>query len=299
MEVDNREKIADRRFCVTKPPPAASPSMMILEDLAVRALAGDRDALEALCRHLQGPLYRLALRILVDPSDAADATQEISIQVVTHLSQFRAESRLLTWAYAIGTRHLLRARRKRARTWTMEVVESRLRQGLAITTAASEPDGDVRLLARETRLGCTNAMMACLTVEERVAVVLVEMLGADDALAAHLSEVSLLVHKKRLSRARTKLRPVLEDLCGLARSDAPCTCVRQSRAKQLAGVPGSSSLRKLPVVADPELQRAVEALGALRRLGPVFAVEPFVDPPMDVWHAIKARLPAVLEAPEC
>ncbi len=68
--------------------------------LAERALAGDRAALEQLCRQLQGPLFRLALRVLGEVEEASDATQEVLIKLVTHLSQFRGESRLLTWAYS-------------------------------------------------------------------------------------------------------------------------------------------------------------------------------------------------------
>lgn len=49
-----------------------------LEQLAERAVAGDRGALEALCRALQGPIYRLAQRMLGHPDDAEDCAQEIS-----------------------------------------------------------------------------------------------------------------------------------------------------------------------------------------------------------------------------
>ena len=201
-----------------------------LTPLVERALAGDRSALELLCRGLQGPLFRLALRILGDPADASDATQEILLQIVTHLSQFRGESRILTWAYTVATRQLLRARSTRARERRVEIVAARIGQGLAITEPTSAPEGDARLLERETRLGCTTAMLECLSLEERLAIVLAEMLGADDVLGAELCEVEPTVYRKRLSRARQKLRPILEDLCGLARSGAPCSCPRQARA---------------------------------------------------------------------
>ena len=50
-----------------------------LDALARRAQEGDRDALEALVRGLQGQTYRLALRMLGAPEPARDATQEILI----------------------------------------------------------------------------------------------------------------------------------------------------------------------------------------------------------------------------
>jgi RNA polymerase sigma factor (sigma-70 family) len=264
-----------------------------LTPLAERALLGDRAALELLCRELQGPLFRLALRVLGRPADASDATQEILIQIVTHLSQFRGESRLLTWAYAVATRHLLRSRKKLTRERSVEVLETYIRSGLAITEPASAPEGDARVLESETRLGCTTAMLACLSVEERVAIVLAEMLGASDDLGARLCAVPATVYRKRLSRARQKMRPILEDLCGLARTDAPCTCVRQARAKEIGGLT-TTSTKRLPVVDDGEVQRAMEALGALRKLGAVFALEPLVAPPEDLWEELRRKLPAVL-----
>ncbi len=48
-----------------------------LEDIARRALEGDRDAVESLVRELQGDVYGLALRMLWNREDAEDATQEI------------------------------------------------------------------------------------------------------------------------------------------------------------------------------------------------------------------------------
>ena len=36
-----------------------------------------------MCERIQGPVYRLAFRMLGHPADAEDATQEIVIQVVT------------------------------------------------------------------------------------------------------------------------------------------------------------------------------------------------------------------------
>jgi RNA polymerase sigma factor (sigma-70 family) len=263
--------------------------------LAERALAGDRAALEQLCRQLQGPLFRLALRVLGDGADASDATQEVLIKIVTHLSQFRGESRLLTWAYTVATRHLLRHRRSLSRARSVVTLASTIRAGLSITEPTSAPEGDVRVMSAETRLGCTAAMLGCLNVEERVAIVLAEMLGADDALGARLCEVTPALYRKRLSRARQKLRPLLEDLCGLGRIDAPCSCPRQARAKQLAGwtTPARTAL---PVVDASQVQRAHDALGAVRSLGPVFALEPLVDPPEAMWAEIRAKLQTVLVA---
>jgi len=78
-----------------------------VEDIARKALEGDREALDALVRALQGDLYGLAVRMLWNREDAEDATQEILIRIVTHLSQFGFKSRLKTWAYRVAVNYIL------------------------------------------------------------------------------------------------------------------------------------------------------------------------------------------------
>jgi len=59
-----------------------------VDEVAQRAITGDRDALEALARALQGDIYGLSLRMLWNREDAEDATQEILIRVITRLSKY-------------------------------------------------------------------------------------------------------------------------------------------------------------------------------------------------------------------
>ena len=70
---------------------------MTLEDLARKAVDGDRDAVEQLVRDLQGDVYGLALRMLWNREDAEDATQEILVRAVTRLAQFDFRSKPKTW----------------------------------------------------------------------------------------------------------------------------------------------------------------------------------------------------------
>ena len=78
-----------------------------IEEVARRALDGDRDALDRLVTDLQSDVYRLALRMLWNREDAEDATQEILVRVVTRLAQFDFRSRLKTWVYRIAVNYVL------------------------------------------------------------------------------------------------------------------------------------------------------------------------------------------------
>jgi len=85
--------------------------VMVLEDLARHAIDGDRNALEDFVRALQGDIYALALRMQCNREDAEDATQEILVRIVTHLSQFDFRSKLKTWAYRIAVNYILDVRK--------------------------------------------------------------------------------------------------------------------------------------------------------------------------------------------
>ena len=67
-----------------------------LDRLAREAAGGDKRALGELCRQLQHPVYRLALRMLSDPQDAEDATQEVLVRIVTNLGSFEGRSKFMT-----------------------------------------------------------------------------------------------------------------------------------------------------------------------------------------------------------
>ena len=264
-----------------------------LEELAARAVKGDKAALQRVCHAVQGPIYRLALRMLGGAQDAEDCTQEILILVVTHLAQFEGQSLLSTWVYTIACRHLLRARRSRMeeRAVPLTQVESVIDLGLAATDPTSLPEGDVRVLARDVQRTCTQAMLLHLSREERLAVLLGDVLGATDVIGAAICEIEPDAFRQRLSRGRGKLRPILEERCGLSKAENACRCARQAAAKQRAGL-------KLPVYRDLDdedaMSRAGDQLGRMMRLGGVFAVDPPPLPRRELWRELERRFPDLL-----
>ena len=76
---------------------------MTLEDVAKRALDGERGAVERLVRDLQGDIYGLALCMLWNREDAEDATQEILARAVSRLAQFDFRGKLTTWVYRMNS----------------------------------------------------------------------------------------------------------------------------------------------------------------------------------------------------
>lgn len=201
------------------------------EEAEVRALVaeareGRQAALEGLIRLSQDWIYNLALRMLWSPADAQDASQEILIKIITHLSQFREESSFQTWAYRIAVNHLLTTRKGKAeqRELSFEKFGEMLEAGLAMNSPERVDD---RLLLKEVELTCTLGMLLCLDREDRVAYLLGEVFEVTGQEGADLMEVSPEAYRKRLSRARTRLRTFMERQCGIINPASPCRCSRQ------------------------------------------------------------------------
>jgi RNA polymerase sigma-70 factor (ECF subfamily) len=68
-----------------------------------KAASGDRVAFRQLAETHQRFVYAVAVRVLNNPQDAEDATQETFIRLWKNLKQYKAEIKLTTWLYRIVT----------------------------------------------------------------------------------------------------------------------------------------------------------------------------------------------------
>lgn len=64
--------------------------------------ASEESSYERLISRFQQPVYNLAYRLLNDPGDACDVTQEVFLKVFRNVSQFQGKSSLRTWIYRIA-----------------------------------------------------------------------------------------------------------------------------------------------------------------------------------------------------
>ncbi|MEV6561307.1 sigma-70 family RNA polymerase sigma factor [Nocardia sp. NPDC051756] len=196
-------------------------------ELVGRAVAGERDAITDVVRLLQDPLYRLALRMVWRPAEAEDATQEILLRVLGNLATWRAEAKLLTWAYRIGVNYLLNLKRRTPQE-AAELSLDAYRDGLADGLAEDDYRGpEATLLTAEVRLNCSQAMLQCLARDERVAFVLGDVFELNSTDAAWILDIPPAAYRKRLERAKKRLGNFLTATCGLANPDAFCRCSRR------------------------------------------------------------------------
>jgi RNA polymerase sigma-70 factor, ECF subfamily len=85
--------------------------------LIQRAKDGDARALDALLARHRPTVERLALRVLRDPEDAGDATQEALAKVCVRLKQFNGSAQFSTWLHRLVFNTCLdAAERRKARS---------------------------------------------------------------------------------------------------------------------------------------------------------------------------------------
>ncbi len=87
------------------------------EDLVAGTLGGDEGAFSELYERYRHPVYATAYRIIQNPEDAQDATQEIFVKLYRSLSGWnREKAKFSTWLYRLAANHAIdcwRARRRR------------------------------------------------------------------------------------------------------------------------------------------------------------------------------------------
>ena len=195
-----------------------------------QAKEGSREALEALVRQIQEPVYGLSLRMLGHPTDAEDAAQEILIKVITHLDGFREESVFSTWVYRIAANHLLTTRKGRMKRLNLdfELYESHVSKEREDAGVASGSTPDQALLIEETRASCMQGLLQCLSRELRLAFILGQVFEVTSGQGAYILGITPAAFRKRLSRGRDGIRRFLTRNCGLVRPDNPCSCARQA-----------------------------------------------------------------------
>ena len=161
-------------------------------------LNGDREAFGRLVRRHQDRLWAVALRTLGDREEAADALQDALLAAYRGAARFRGDAAVTTWLHRIVVNACLDRARRRAVRPTVPLAE----QG------GAEPAVSDRTAEKETSLA-VHAALAELPVEQRAALVLVDLHGFSVAEAAEILGIAEGTVKSRCSRGRAKLAVIL------------------------------------------------------------------------------------------
>jgi len=180
------------------------------ETLADQARSGSRAAFAALVGRYQGRVYRLAMRMTQNPSDAEEIVQEAFLRAHRSIRFFHGDSRFGTWLYRIALNEALMRRRAAARRPTGSIDEMcpRLSDiGFALPDGC--PEGADVLAERRQLVDRVYAALGALDETHRAAIVLRDLEGLSAAEAAEVLGVSADVVRQRAHRARLKLKMAL------------------------------------------------------------------------------------------
>src|SRR5436190_24000914 len=140
-------------------------------ELVEQAKNGDRAALEELVLRHQAWIYNIAVRMVFQPHDAEEVTQEVLVKVITRLGTFKGGSSFRTWLYRIAANHVLNMKRRSAESRVTTFAD----YGAAIdrTPDLDLPDRksvpvDLPVLVEEAKNGCTMGMLLCLDRKQRL-----------------------------------------------------------------------------------------------------------------------------------
>jgi RNA polymerase sigma factor (sigma-70 family) len=282
-----------------------SESEMSDAELVEQAKIGDRAALEKLVLRHQAWIYNIAVRMVFQPQDAEEVTQEVLVKVITNLSTFRGESKFRTWLYRIAANHVLNMKRRSAETKVTTFAD----YGAAInrTPDLDLPDRksvpvDLPVLVEEAKNGCTMGMLLCLDRKQRLIFTLGEILGATDAVGAEVLEMTAENFRQCLARARRDLHSFMNNQCGLVNKSNPCRCPKKTRGfiedghvdpKHLLFVPDHvERVRAIAGETVREIEDVVE-----RQHADIFRDHPFLKPADQTdWLRRMLASPPVREA---
>src|ERR671918_662396 len=172
--------------------------------LVDRCKRGDEDAWAELVEATYRDVYTLCLRILGDPDDAAEATQDAYLKAWRGLKGFRGDAMFQTWLYRVASNAAIskhRSRRRR-RMHEADIEDEALSQMAGPDSVESTAGAKVEVAELEKAL-------LRLPGHYRDAVVLRDVYGMSIEEIAKQLKISNTAAKVRVHRGRKRLKDIM------------------------------------------------------------------------------------------
>jgi RNA polymerase sigma-70 factor (ECF subfamily) len=176
---------------------------------------GDLEAMTCLIVKYQDRIYNTILKICRNHDDAAELTQDTFVKVLENINSFRSKSSFYTWLFRVAVNHTLNYCKRRFKLSPVSLdAENDQDEGSKGKLAAVlvAPDGlDPAVVAQQKELSqIVVNLIGQLQQEYRVVLVLRDIEQMTYAEIAEVLRIETGTVKSRLSRARAKLRELLE-----------------------------------------------------------------------------------------
>jgi len=180
------------------------------DDLLQRAASGDIEAFEQLVRGYERLIYNITYRMLGNPDDARDASQEVLIKIYKNLSKCTNMKAFKSWVYTVANNTCIDEIRKR-KNKTADSLDAYFQTEdgeMEKQLPADDPLPEDLLLRKEKR-EVLQAAINQLSPEHKALIVLRDIKGLSYDELAEATETSLGTVKSRLSRARSQLCKII------------------------------------------------------------------------------------------
>lgn len=179
--------------------------------IIAKVLDGDADAFEPLVVAHQSFVYNIALKMLSNPDDAFDISQEAFIKAYRSLKDFKGESSFSSWLYRITANMCLdfmRRNKKRKSASIVYLDDADELKELELPDTRFDP---VTELERKELRGAINDALNLLPEDQRSILLLRELNGMSYAEISEALKLEQGTVKSRLSRARARLAKILKE----------------------------------------------------------------------------------------
>jgi RNA polymerase sigma-70 factor (ECF subfamily) len=171
-------------------------------ELAKKAAAGDGKAFEELYRRHYRRVYALTLRMMGNPTEAEDMTQEVFLQLFNKIGMFRGESAFTTWLHRMTVNQVLMHFRKKSTR--SELLTDEGETPVQIVKGTENPSTAPVI----DRIGLENALKQ-LPNGYRTVFVLHDVEGYEHYEIAGMLGIAEGTSKSQLHKARLKLRQLI------------------------------------------------------------------------------------------
>lgn len=176
------------------------------------ALNGDISAFEELIIQYEKKVYNVALRVLKNPDDAMDISQEVFIKIYKNLDKFDGKASFSTWLYRITTNTCIDELRKRKgkETYSIDNDIENEEGSYKREFVDNSPTPEEQTIIKESGNEIIKAMEN-LSDEHRTIIILRDIEGLSYNEIADITGVSIGTVKSRISRARLSLKNIIKN----------------------------------------------------------------------------------------
>lgn len=196
--------------------------------------AGSEEAYARLIGEFHQPVYSLVYRMVSDPADAPDTTQEVFLKVFRGMKHFNGQSSLKTWIYRIALHEASNRRRwwfrHKSRETSIEPLETDASPSWSLKDSlADDAESPFDRFAHEEVRTRVEDELRKVPEPYRTTVILRDLEEMSYEEIAEVTQVSLGTVKSRLTRGRLALK---ERLTAYVRQVGPALGLRAAESRK-------------------------------------------------------------------